>query len=579
MLLKNCHCFSQQFPELKWQKSFGGTNEDYAYFIEKTNQGGYIACGTTNSNNGDLTTNYGQYDGLIIKLNSAGNKEWQKSLGGSQIDNFTCIRQTSDNGYVAIGGSSSNDGDIIGNHGQSDTWIVKLKPTGELQWSKSFGGSMAEYGLSIQQTFDKGFIGGSESYSNDGDVLGNHGNNDFWILKLDTSGNIEWQKMLEGSNNDYLKYIEQTSNSGFIAVGYTFSNDGDVSGAHNSTGVNADCWIIKLDKRGNLQWQKTLEGSYGDIAYSVEETFDHGYIIAGSSASTNGDITINYGGSDCWIIKLTNAGSISWQKTYGGNLSDVGRFIRQTSDSSYIVAGYSKSNNGNVSFNHGGNDIWIFKIDTSGNLQWEKSFGGSNDEICTTILQNTNGEFVYAGYSASNNGDISGNHGGNDFCLMKLTTAVTICSGVDSNVFIANSYNSSNVYQWQMDSGTGFTNISNNTYYSGTTADTLLIINVSTSWYGYKYRCQITNSGNIFFTDPFILKFGVKWTGTQSNEWNNPANWSCSNIPDENTDVIIPTGLINYPVLTFNTTIKSLDVSSGAYITVSDGITLLITGL
>jgi hypothetical protein len=181
---------------------------------------------------------------------------------------------------------------------------AKLAPV--IEWQKCLGGSDIDQALSVQQTSDGGYIVGGRSNSIDGDVTGNHGDYDAWIVKLDTIGNMEWQKSLGGSDNDGASSIQQTFDGGYIVAGYSVSNDGDVTGNHGE----GDCWIVKLDKRGNIEWQKFLGGSSSDNANSINQTSDGDYIVAGDSFSNNGDVTGNHdvarnqGYPDLWVIKL-----------------------------------------------------------------------------------------------------------------------------------------------------------------------------------------------------------------------------------------------------------------------------------
>jgi len=212
-----------------------------------------------------------------------------------------CIEQTTDGGYIAAGFSKSIDGDLTANHGQEDYWITKLDSSGLIEWQKSFGGSGDEEANSIEQTTDGGYIVAGFSESSDGDVLLNNGSYDFWILKLHPSGSIEWQRALGGSDDDKAFSAEQTTDGGFIIAGHSFSVNGDVTGNHSSQ----DFWIVKLDSVGGFEWQKSLGGSDNDYAKSVEETTDGGYIIAGVASSNNWDVSGNHGAKDYWLVKLS----------------------------------------------------------------------------------------------------------------------------------------------------------------------------------------------------------------------------------------------------------------------------------
>ncbi len=437
---------AQVAPFIKWQKCFGGSGGEGAYSIQQTIDGGFILAGSSWSNDGDVSGNHGGNDYWIVKLDADGDVEWQKSLGGSEDDGAQSIQQTTDGGYIIAGTSQSNDNDVTGNHGfynsygnlinTIDYWIVKLSNDGNLVWQKSFGGTEYDQANSVLQTTDGGFIVAGTSRSNDGDVSGNHLDSlgyqtiDSWIVKLDTDGNLVWQKSLGGSEDDGAYSIEQTTDGGFIIAGNSNSNDGDVSVNHGyydyyGNLINSvDDWIMKLDITGNLVWEKSLGGSNVDRASDIQQTSDGGFIVAGWTYSNDGDVSGNHGSGDCWIVKLDIPGNIVWQKSLGGINVDAARSVQQTNDGGYIVAGVSESDDGDVSGNHGiigSSDYWIVKLDAIGNLIWQECLGGSGNDYAWDIQQTSDDGFIVAGLSLSNDGNISGNHGYYDCWIVKLT--------------------------------------------------------------------------------------------------------------------------------------------------------------
>jgi Secretion system C-terminal sorting domain len=403
-------------PNLEWVKNYGGSEAEGANSIQQTTDGGYIVAGSSRSINGDVGGNNGISDYWIIKLDIAGNLEWEKNYGGSDSDTSVSIQQTTDGGYIVAGGSRSTDGDVGGNYGSSDCWIIKLDMAGNLEWEKNYGGSEADNAQSIQQTTDGGYIVAGYSRSTDGDVGGNNGSSDYWIIKLDIAGNLEWEKNYGGSDSDLPQSIQQTTDGGYIVVGYSRSINGDVGGNNGST----DYWIIKLDIAGNLEWEKNYGGSDSDTAFSIQQTTDGGYIVVGDSRSNNGDVGENYGSSDYWIIKLDIAGNLEWEKNYGGSDWDFAWSIQQTTDGGYIVAGDSRSTDGDVGGNYGSSDCWIIKLDMAGNLEWEKNYGGSGADVPQSIQQTTDGGYIVASESTSTDGDVGGNYGSWDSWIVKL---------------------------------------------------------------------------------------------------------------------------------------------------------------
>ena len=428
MFLFACKFIFAQVPTIQWQKSFGGSSYDYTAPVIQTSDGGFILAGTTASNDGDVSGMHGVADLWVIKIDSVGTLLWQKCLGGSDYDDAAYVevtanilRQTSDGGYVVTGTTYSNDGDVSGNHsGDADMWVAKLDNTGNLQWQKCLGGTNDDYGNAVQQTTDGGYIVAGYCYSNDGDVTGNHGLYDYWIVKLSSSGAILWKKCFGGSDEDYAEAIQQTSDGGYIVAGYTWSNDGDVTGNHGLT----DNWVIKIDSSGILQWQKCLGGGGNERAVGVQQTSDGGYLINGWTGSSGGDVNGNHGSDDCWIVKLNNAGILQWQKCLGSTTGEGAYSIEATSDGGYIIAASSYGNNGDVNGNHGNSDIWVVKVDNIGTLQWQKSLGGTGDDFGFSALQTADGGYIVAGVSESNDGDVTGNHGSQDAWVVKLTFPV-----------------------------------------------------------------------------------------------------------------------------------------------------------
>ena len=406
-----------QAPAIEWQKSFGGSSSDYGQAIKATPDGGYIAVGRSESTNGDVTGNHGNRDYWVVKLDAMGVIQWQKSLGGASGDDLAYdVENTTDGGYVIAGYTFANDGDVSGNHGNTDCWIVKLNAAGTIQWQKTLGGSGYDEAYAIKATPDGGYIVAGNNRSNDGDVSGNHGSYDYWIVKLDSTGAIMWQKSLGGTGADYARAIENTLDGGYIVAGYTSSNNGDVTGNHGEQ----DYWIVKLDGNGTMVWQKTLGGTSSDFAYAVQATADGGYVVAGGSSSTNGDITGNHGGQDFWIVKLDANGTILWQKSIGGTSNDFAFSIKTTIDGGFIVAGESTSSDGDVVGNQGGTDYLIVKLDALGTIQWQKTMGGNNNDVPSDIQVTADNGYVIVGYSSSNSGDVTGNHGYQDYWVVKL---------------------------------------------------------------------------------------------------------------------------------------------------------------
>lgn len=408
-----------QPPVIEWEQNYGGSSFDVAYSIQQTIDGGYIVAGYSNSNDGEVGGNNGLNDFWIIKLDSNGNLDWEQNYGGSGSDIAWNIQQTNDGGYIVVGHSDSSDGDVGGNNGLDDFWILKLSSNGNIEWEQNYGGSDNDRAYSVQQTTDGGYIVAGSSFSSDGDVSDNYGNEDFWVLKLDALGNITWEKNYGGSSIDTALSVQQTTDGGFIVAGTSFSNNGDIS----NTSPIKSFWVVKLDALGNIDWEKDYGGSNGERPHEIQQTSDGGYIIGGWTQSNDGDVSNFPGGNQSfWVLKIDSVGTLEWEKALGGTLNDHGRSIQQTNDGGYIVAGRTLSNDGQVSNNPGGISFWVVKLDNDGSIKWEKCLGGTNSDLPWSIQQTTDSGYIVAGQSVSNNGDVGGNNGNFDFWVVKLAS-------------------------------------------------------------------------------------------------------------------------------------------------------------
>jgi hypothetical protein len=292
--------------------------------------------------------------------------------------------------------------------------IPPTTPSDPVPVSKTYGGSGNDYGQAVLATGDGGYVLAATSASNDGDVSGNHGNSDFWLVKIDKSGNIIWQKSFGGSETDEVYSMVSTADGGYLLAGRTSSNDGDVTGLHpNAGGSTSDAWVIKVDGNGKLLWQKALGGSGGDKANSIVASPDGGCVIAMDSESRDGDKTGGFGfGSDAWIVKLNAMGSIVWQRSVGGTRGDGANAIIADMNGGYIVVGSTSSEDGDIKnkarYGWFHTDAMIFKMSETGIMEWNYTYGGGATDIATSITLGNNGGYVMCGYTYSYNEDIQG---------------------------------------------------------------------------------------------------------------------------------------------------------------------------
>jgi len=392
---------------------YGGFYDETGYSVRQTSDGGYITAGSTTSNDGDVSGFHDLVDAWVFKTDASGNLQWQKCLGGSMYDRFDSVRQTSDGGYIVAGRTSSNDGDVSGNHGEMDFWVVKLDTAGDILWQKCLGGSLAESAYSITQNSDGGYIVTGSTSSNDGDVSGNTGSSDLWVVCLDSSGNIEWQKCMGGMKGDRGYSVRQTSDTGYILGGTTWSVETPGLG-------NGDFWAVKIDSVGNVEWQKVMGGRAEDKAHSIWQTIEGDYIMAGTTSSNSGDVSGNHGDKDFWVVKLDTAGDILWQKCLGGSAEDIAYSVLENPDGTYVVAGHTSSNDGNASGNHGQSDFWVVKLNNTGVFLWQNCHGGSHWDAAYSIDQTSGGGYILTGGVISQDGDIKNHHGGMDIWVVEI---------------------------------------------------------------------------------------------------------------------------------------------------------------
>ncbi|MDO6676548.1 hypothetical protein Q4517_13450 [Tenacibaculum sp. 1_MG-2023] len=409
-------------PEVSLVKTLGGSVNESGRSVINTIDGGYIVAGFTQSIDGDIETtkNTIQYDFWVLKFDTNDNLQWQKTYGGSKDDKAFKIIQTNDSGFAIVGYGKSDDGDVEINQGFDDVWILKLDSNGIVVWKKNTGFSGADQGFSIIQTSDGGYFVGSILDVTASGGLGNskqaakHAGGDYWGIKLNTNGGIEWRKYFGGTNTDTCYDIAEATD-GYLLIGSSDSNDVDIK---NNKG-SYDFWVVKIDKSGNLLWEKSFGGTEIDEARAITKTNDGNFIIVGDTRSSDKDISQNNGGADLWAIKITSQGKLLWQKNYGGSSFDVGRSIKKTSNGDFLISGSSRSADNNFT-NKGQNDALIMKIDTDGNLLWQKTIGGTEIDFCYDAVELTNGNIIAVGESSSNNQDIITNKGFSDLLIIKL---------------------------------------------------------------------------------------------------------------------------------------------------------------
>jgi hypothetical protein len=398
-----------QAPTKVWDKTIGGGVDDLANSIVATSDGGFVIAGYSFSGiSGDKTeASQGIYDFWVVKLNSSGQKVWDKTLGGTFNDVANSIVATTDGGFVIAGYSYSGmTGDKTEpNKGGNDFWVVKLNSLGQKVWDKTLGGIGNESANSIVATADGGFVvAGISDFGMSLDrTEASQGSSDYWIVKINSLGQKVWDKSIGGISADNANSIVATIDGGFVIAGESQSG---ISGDKTETvNGNNDYWMVKLNGLGQKIWEKTIGGGSNDIPYSIVASSDGGFVVAGHSYSgISFDKTeANKGVFDYWIVKLNSIGQKVWDKTIGGNNAEIATSIVATSDGGFVMAGRSISDisGDKTQANIGDNDYWIVKLNSLGQKVWDKTIGGGSTDVPASIALTSDGGFVVAGYSFS----------------------------------------------------------------------------------------------------------------------------------------------------------------------------------
>jgi hypothetical protein len=350
-----------QPPDSLWSRTYGGDSFDACFSVQQTLDGGYILGGNTYS------FGAGGSNFWLVKTDANGDSLWSRTFGGSNDERCYSIQQTSDSGYILAGSTESFGA------GYQDFWLVKTNAYGDSLWSRTFGGSAYDWCYSVRQTSDGGFVLAGVTVSFGG------GYEDFWLVKANAYGDSLWSCTFGGSSHDRCRSVQQTSDGGYVLAGYTYS-----FGAGET-----DFWLVKTDANGDSLWSRTFGGDREDQCYSIHQTLDGGYILAGET------ISFGAGYTDFWLVKTNSIGDSLWSRTFGGSASEGCYSVQQTSDGGCILAGYTGS------FGARYTDFWLVKMNSIGDSLWSRTFGGSHWDFCFSVQQILDWGYVLAGWTRS----------------------------------------------------------------------------------------------------------------------------------------------------------------------------------
>jgi hypothetical protein len=345
--------------QITFERWYGGTGSDFGYSVQQTTDGGYIIAGYTES------FGAGSGDVYLIKTDADGDSLWTKTYGGTGNDDGWSVQQTTDGGYIIAGSTMSMETYI------ANVYLIKTNSSGDTLWTRTYGGTAKDFGVSVQQTSDDGYIvaGKTKSYG--------AGSGDVYLIKTDADGDTIWTRTYGGSNDEAGKSVQQTSDGGYIIAGYK-----------DYGGWDCDVYLIKTNSSGDTLWTRTYGGGDREWGHSVQQTSDGGYIIAGYTAS------FGAGFKDVYLIKTDTDGDTLWTKTYGGTDDDYGMSVQQTTDGGYIITGYT------VSYGQGLiDDVYLIKTDASGGTLWTRTYGGPSLDGGYSVQQTSDEGYIIAGWS------------------------------------------------------------------------------------------------------------------------------------------------------------------------------------
>ncbi|MCB0696560.1 MAG: T9SS type A sorting domain-containing protein [Chitinophagaceae bacterium] len=408
-------------PTITWSKNFGGSNQEVQSAMVELSGGSVILGSSTFSNDKDVHNNYGKWDLWLAKLSPAGDTIWTKNYGSTEGDFLNDMIVDRTGRLVCVGSSyANNTGDVGMGKGSRDMWVICIDTaSGAVIWSKVYGSSGYDEGYDIVQMNNGHFVVAGINQGNDGDVTNNHGGYDGWIVQLDSNGNKVKEKSFGGTKFEQFSDVIVSANGGLVLAGEAQSNDFDVTGNHGSN----DMWVVRLDTALQLVWQKCVGGSSYDNAWSVKELPGGNLLAAGCEQSTDGDLT-SVSNADIkgnyYLVKFSSTGNILWQKAYGGTSYDYLDDMLQRGANEFVLIGEAESDDGNIATNYGMADIWLASVDSNGTILWSKSMGGSKGDFGNSAITNREGGLYVFSVSQSADSDIVQTKGNSDIWVVKL---------------------------------------------------------------------------------------------------------------------------------------------------------------
>lgn len=397
--------FIEKNPFVIWDKTYGTVSYDEAYDVIKTQDGNLVIAGHSDGGGWDKDEASSGTDFWIFKIDPVGQIIWQKTIGGNLTDYFPVIIETSDGGLL-LGGSSNSyaslDTDNPGyksedGRGLLDYWIVKLDSEGNLEWDRTFGGNKQERLTALAETLDGYIVGGfSESDISGDKTKASMGGSDAWLLKVNKDGSLLWQRVYGGNSTDELYAIVPSQSGGFILGVYSRSTISEQKS--EPPRGSGDYWVLEIDSNGLIIWEKSLGGAYIDYLVDIVQLPDGSLIVGGYSGSgISADKTVaSKGADDVWLLRIESGGEITWQGSYGGESDDWLRDLIFADDHLYCAVQSRSTNTGDktTSNEFGAWDAWYLKIGLDGSLISETTLRGRLQEFPTTLVETADSQLI-----------------------------------------------------------------------------------------------------------------------------------------------------------------------------------------
>ena len=471
--------------QVQWSNNLGGDRNDWIRSAIALDNQQTLLVGASYSGNGDLSINQGRADAWLVKVDDAGQLLWSQSYGGSGQDELVDIKATSDGGFILVGTSNSTDGDVLASAGGTDVWLLKVDANGQMEWSTTFGGSGDDRANEVLVRSNGQYWIIANADSGDLPGVGQHNESDAWLLRVDTDGTLLWSRTYGAEGTDWIHSALLLSDGNLLLAGHS---DSSPNWMGNPKGA-ADAWLLRVASNGQVIWSQKYGGTNADFFKALTPSANGTYTLSGYTYSEDGDLLENRGRRDAWAMQVDGSGNSIWSKNFGGTFHDEFLDIQYKNNALYL-AGYSWSADGDITQAYGLKDFSLFKISNTGESIWQRNFGGSQSDEARGIILLENEKSLLYGASRSEDQMLNNNRGLEDAWLLQLVETngnfsvdlgldQQICAGESLQFDVNNAACLSCNYQWNDGFNGAFRNLQPNT--STTYSVTLTDVNGSST--------------------------------------------------------------------------------------------------